>query len=130
MLPNREHIDFDCSRFGNAYSEGVKVIKPSVLADFWREHPDAEQPLKAWLDDAESAEWSDPIAVKKASTAASILKSGRVVFDIKGNDFRLVVWIQYEIQLILIKFIGTHAEYDKIDADTVGLPEKLKKGNQ
>lgn len=87
--------------------------------EFWERHPDAEQPLKAWCDEARSAVWRTPKDIKHYYRSASILKNRRVVFNIKGNDYRLIVAVAYEFGAAYIKFIGTHQQYDDIDAYTV-----------
>jgi mRNA interferase HigB len=79
----------------------------------------ARSQFDAWLKIAENATWRTPGDVKKSHPKASILKGGRAVFNIKGNDFRLIVLIQYQAGVLFIRFIGTHAEYDKIDAEKV-----------
>jgi mRNA interferase HigB len=79
----------------------------------------AQSQYDAWLDIATRASWRHPEDVKASHPKASILKSGRVVFNIKGNDYRLVARLQYQAGVLLIRFFGTHAEYDKIDAETV-----------
>ena len=79
----------------------------------------ARSQYQVWLDIASRARWRNPQDVKSSHPKASILKSGRVVFNIKGNDYRLVVAVQYELGVLAIRFFGTHAEYDKIDAETV-----------
>lgn len=97
----------------------MKIIALKTLRDFWVEHPDAEQPLKAWLDEARRAEWKSPVEIKEQYRSASILKNRRVVFNIKGNNYRLVVSVAYQRGWIFIKFIGTHKEYNSIEAETV-----------
>lgn len=99
----------------------MKVISIKMLKEFWEQdsHADAEQPLKAWFDEAKKAEWKTPQDVKDKYASASIIKNNRVVFNIKGNDYRLVVAIAYKIQVVYIKFIDTHAVYDTVDATTV-----------
>ena len=97
----------------------MKIIAIKTLRDFWTANPDAEQPLKAWVDEASKAEWKTPAEIKEQYRSASILKNRRVVFNIKGNDFRLVVAIAYRFGAIYIKFVGTHDEYNKIDVMTV-----------
>ena len=97
----------------------MRVIAVSTLRTYWDRHPDAEQPLKAWLQEASNAEWRQPSDIKAHSRSASVLKNRRVVFNIKGNDYRLVVAIAYQLQIVFVKFIGTHADYDLVDADTV-----------
>ena len=86
---------------------------------FWESHPDSEQYLKTWFDTAMNSGWKSPNEVKHIYASASILKDGRVVFNIKGNAYRLVVNLNFEKQWIFIRFIGTHEEYDKIDANTI-----------
>jgi mRNA interferase HigB len=95
------------------------VIAVSYLRQFWEKHPAAEQPLRAWVSAARAARWTQPAEVTAQFTTASVLKSRRVVFNIKGNDYRLVVAIAYRFGAVYVKFIGTHAEYDRVDADTV-----------
>lgn len=97
----------------------MRVIAISTLRQFWEKHPDAEQPIKAWTDEANQAHWSQPSDIKAQYRSASVLKDRRVVFNIKGNDYRLIVAIAYRLSIVYVKFIGTHAEYDKIDAETV-----------
>lgn len=81
---------------------------------------DAQGPLKAWLAEAGAAQWQSPNDIKQRYPRASIVGDNRVVFDIGGNKYRLVVHVNYGIGFVLIKFIGTHAEYDRVDAATVG----------
>ena len=97
----------------------VRVIAVATLRDFWQKHPDAEQPLKAWFEEATKASWSQPSDIKAQYRSASVLKNRRVVFNIKGNEYRLIVAIAYRLQVVFVKFIGTHTEYDDVDADTV-----------
>jgi mRNA interferase HigB len=97
----------------------VRVIAKATLRAFWAAFPDAEQPLKAWHDEVINARWQNPSDVMAIYRSASILKNGRVVFNIAGNKFRLVVAVYYPGQLVLIKFIGTHAQYDQIDANYI-----------
>lgn len=102
----------------------MRVIAFSSLREFWQEHRDAEQPLKAWYHEAKLANWDSPSRIKELYRTASILKAGRVVFNISGNRFRLVCQINYSARIAYVKFIGTHEEYDLIDAQTVD----MKKG--
>ena len=97
----------------------MRIISRKPLAKFWEEYPDSEQHLKAWYQIAGEAQWNTPQDVKDQYRNASILKDGRVVFNIKGNNFRLVVWINYGFFTIYIRFIGTHEEYDNIDVETI-----------
>lgn len=94
------------------------MIAVSTLRSFWKKHPDAEQPMKAWVEEAVNASWTQPSDIKAQYRSASILKIRRVVFNIKGNDFRLIVAIAYKMQIVYVKFVGTHQEYDAVDAET------------
>ncbi|AQX17980.1 MULTISPECIES: type II toxin-antitoxin system HigB family toxin [unclassified Bartonella] len=104
----------------------MKIVKISTLQTFWAQYPDAEQPLKAWVDETKNAQWRSPHDIKEKYKNASILKNNQVVFNIRGNDYRLIVSIFYPAGWLYIKFIGTHKQYDAIDANTVELKE-LKK---
>jgi mRNA interferase HigB len=100
----------------------VHVITRRKLQEFW-ERPgcgDAEQPLKAWFAEASAAKWRSPNDIKSRYRSASFVADRRVIFNICGNKYRLIVHVNYEIGVVLVKFIGTHAEYDEIDAATVG----------
>jgi len=96
----------------------MRMIAVSTLRSFWKKHPDAEQPMKAWVEEAVNASWTQPSDIKAQYRSASILKIRRVVFNIKGNDFRLIVAIAYKMQIVYVKFVGTHQEYDAVDAET------------
>ncbi len=89
------------------------------MREFWEKHEDSEQQLKSWFHEAEKAEWKNPNQIQAEYSTASILKENRVVFKIKGNNYRLIAKINYEYQIVWIRFIGTHAEYDKINANTI-----------
>jgi mRNA interferase HigB len=97
----------------------MRIISKKTLKDFWERESAAKAALEAWHAEARGAEWSSPVDVKASHGTASILKDGRVVFNIGGNRFRLVVWINYEFFTIYIRFVGTHKEYDEIDAQTI-----------
>lgn len=96
-----------------------RIIAKSTLREFWERHADSEQYLKTWYDTAKGASWCTPNDIKNAYVSASILKNGRVVFNIKGNSYRLIVKFNYERQWAFIRFIGTHIEYNKVDANTI-----------
>lgn len=96
-----------------------RIIAKSTLRKFWEKHPDSEQYLKTWYDVAKHADWNSPNAVKEAFVSASIIANNRIVFNIKGNNYRLIVKFNYHKQWMFIRFIGTHSEYDKIDASTI-----------
>ena len=99
----------------------MRIIAFKTLRDFFEkpEYSDSEVSLRAWYHDIKTAEWKNSNELKKQYKNASIIGEGRVVFNIKGNDYRLVVAIDYEFQAIFIRFIGTHRQYDKIDAKTI-----------
>ena len=99
----------------------MRIIAVSTLRDFWTRpgRQDAEQPLRTWDRVVRSAEWSKPSDVKQTFRRADVLKNGRAIFDIGGNKYRLVTAIHYRSKRVYVRFIGTHAEYDKIDAETI-----------
>ena len=97
----------------------VRVISATTLRNYWVENPRVERPLREWLSAAEGADWATPKDIKAFDSSASILKNGRVVFNIAGNKYRLVAHIAYQFRTVLIKFIGSHADYDEIDAQTI-----------
>lgn len=99
----------------------MRVIAKRTLREHW-ERPgrrDSEGPLKAWYAEAKAADWATPADVKKQYRSASILKSARVVFNICGNRYRLVVRINYDYRVVYVRFVGTHREYDRIDAEAI-----------
>jgi mRNA interferase HigB len=97
----------------------MRIIARSTLREYWQKHPDTEQPLKAWFDDTSRANWKTPSDIKDNYANVSIIANNRVIFNIKGNNHRLIVHIRYDISIVVIRFIGTHQEYDKIDATTI-----------
>ena len=97
----------------------LRIIAKKILRDFWNVHSDSEQQLKAWYQETSKVEWTGPNKIKLEYPSASFLADNRVVFNIKGNHYRLIVKINYDYQMIWIRFIGTHAEYDKINAKTI-----------
>ncbi|WP_324042428.1 type II toxin-antitoxin system HigB family toxin [Aeromonas caviae] len=97
----------------------MRIISKKALSNFWADHADAEEPLKAWHEEAKNAEWTTPQDIKNHYSSASFVGDNRVIFNIGGNKYRLVIFVRYEHQLCYIKFIGTHAEYDKINVLTV-----------
>lgn len=100
----------------------MRVIALSTLKAFWENdssHSVAIQPALAWYKHVLKANWKSPAEVKADFRSASILKDGRVVFNITGNKYRIIVWINYAYGVVYIRFIGTHAQYDQIDAQTI-----------
>ena len=96
-----------------------RIVAKSTLVEFWNKQPNSKAYLQTWYETARKAEWKNPNEIKSFYSTVSILKNSRVVFNIKGNDYRLVVKINYQKSWIFIRFIGTHEEYDKIDANTI-----------
>ena len=97
----------------------MRVIAKKILRDFWESHADSEQQLKAWYHETSKAEWKNPNEIKQEYPSASILNNNRVVFNIKGNNYRLIVKVNYDYQMVWIRFIGTHSEYGKINANEI-----------
>lgn len=97
----------------------MRVIAKKILREFWEKHNDCEDQLKSWYKEAEEANWQIPNDIKKEYPTASFLADNRVVFNIKGNHYRLIVKINYAFSIVFIRFVGTHAEYDKIDATKI-----------
>lgn len=100
----------------------MRIIAVSTLKAFWSGKPhlrDAQGPVLAWYREVMHADWTKPADVKTQFRNASILRDGRVVFNIGGNKYRVVVWINYPFRVVYIRFIGTHAQYDAIDAQTI-----------
>lgn len=97
----------------------MRVISKRILREFWELHPECKGQLQAWFSEAEKANWQSPADIKKEYPSASILKSKRVVFNIKGNTYWLIVRINYDYSLVWIRFIGTHEDYNKINAEEV-----------
>ena len=97
----------------------MRIIARRTLREFWTDHADAETALRAWYSDAEKAEWKTPEDIKQTYANASILGNNRVVFNIRGNTYRLIVAINYAFGIVYIRFVGTHTEYDKVDAETI-----------
>ncbi len=97
----------------------MRIIAVKTLKLFRQKHNDAEQPLKAWYAEARAAEWKSPVDIRKLYRTASILSNRRVVFNIKGNAYRLVTAINYSLRIVYIRFVGTHKEYDRINAEEI-----------
>ncbi len=97
----------------------VRIVAKSTLREFWAEHQDAEEPLLAWYREVEKGDWSEPAHVKAKYGNASILRDNRVVFNIKGNDYRLIVKINYPYRMLYVRFVGTHKEYDGVNAEEI-----------
>jgi mRNA interferase HigB len=97
----------------------LRIIAKRTLREFWEQNPDSEQQLFSWYRETSKVEWESPNEIKKQYASASILKNSRIVFNICGNKYRLIVEINFRRKWVFIRFIGTHKEYDKIDANNI-----------
>ena len=97
----------------------MRIIAKRTLRNFWERHANAEEPLLAWYREVLKEDWDTPAKVKEKYRSASIVGGNRVIFNIKGNDYRLVVRINYPVRIVYVRFVGTHAEYDAIDVEEV-----------
>lgn len=96
-----------------------RIFSKGTLRQFWEKYPETEQYLKTWYETAMNADWKSPNDVKTTYANVSVLKNQRLVFNIKGNSYRLIAKFNFEKQWIFIRFLGTHQEYDKINANTI-----------
>ncbi len=99
----------------------MQIANPKILTDFYSQpaYKSAEQPIRTWAKVVATAQWRMPMDVKRTFNSADILRDSRVIFDIGGNKYRVVAKINYPVGLMVVRFIGTHREYDKIDAQTI-----------
>ncbi len=97
----------------------MRIVAKSTLREFWAKHADAEEPLLAWYREVEKEDWSTPAHVKAKYGSVSVLGDNRVAFNIKGNDYRLIVKINYPYRMLYVRFVGTHTEYDGVNAEEV-----------
>ncbi len=97
----------------------MRIISKRPLREFWERYADAEGPLLGWYREVEKEEWATPVDVKAKYPSASIIGDNRVIFNIRGNTYRVVVKINYPGRIVYVRFVGTHAEYDRIDAREV-----------
>lgn len=96
-----------------------RIISKRTLVEFWEKHPDSKIHIETWYETVRNAKWSKPSDVKSFYAKASILKNSRIVFNIKGNEYRLVVKVEYKKQWIFVRFIGTHEQYNQIDSNYI-----------
>jgi len=97
----------------------MRIISKKILKDFWKRYNDSEQQLKAWHYEVKNALWNNPYDLKNHFRNASIINSKRVVFNIKGNDYRLVTDIEYRLKIVFVIWIGTHSDYDKLNIENL-----------
>ncbi|HET6252803.1 MAG TPA: type II toxin-antitoxin system HigB family toxin [Puia sp.] len=105
----------------------MRVIAVKTLKEFWKAFPDAEQAILTWYDEVEAAQWNSPNELKRQYCNASILTEKRVIFNIHGNSYRLIVDIEYRLKIVFIVWFGTHKQYDKIDVKKVSYVKTNKK---
>ena len=105
---------------GSCYAGTMQVIALRTLRQFWEKHPQAAVPIKVWYAMVSKTEWANPAEIKSQfGLSVDFVGDNRVIFDLGGNKYRLVVHVSYTFKRVLVKFIGTHAEYDKINAETI-----------
>jgi len=97
----------------------MRIISRKALRKFWEKHPDAHQPLQAWYIDVKHSNWKKPADIKSIYQTASFVSNNRVVFNIKGNQYRIIVVVEYRRGSVYIRFVGTHSEYNHIDATKI-----------
>lgn len=116
MFPKWEH---SCCTTWVVYSGVMRVISRKPLRELAKRYPEAKTELDAWFHETEAAKWETPAQLKEKYGNARFLKSGRVVFNICGNKYRLVVQINYAYSIVFVRFAGTHREYDRINAEEI-----------
>ena len=104
---------------GTIYIISVRVISKEILVEYYEKHKETKSQLESWYHEAKNAEWNTPQEIKQKYASASIIGGNRIVFNIKGNKYRLVTKINYRMKIVYIKFIGTHKEYDKINVEEI-----------
>lgn len=97
----------------------MRIISRRILREFWERYPDSAIPLQTWFHDVERTTWSSPADIKAVYRNASFVANNRVVFNVKGNHYRLVVVVVYQYSMVYIRFVGTHEEYDRMDVTTI-----------
>jgi mRNA interferase HigB len=105
----------------------MRLFNRAILRDFWQRHPDAEQPLRAWFAEVESGAWTGPAEVRKRYRTADFVGNDRIIFNIGGNKYRLIVMVRYAKPtskpplsgMVFVRFLGTHAAYNRVDAATI-----------
>lgn len=97
----------------------MRIFSRSTLRDFWEIHPDSQIALADWFNQVKNAEWKNLNEIIHQFSNVSLLQNNRVVFNIRGNKYRLIVWVELERKHVFVKFIGTHADYNKIDANKI-----------
>jgi len=123
--PVRVGLDPVVTRMVTCYDVNMQVIARRTLREFWARYPHAEGPIRAWVAIAAKARWANPAEIKRQfGSTVDFVGDNRVIFDLGGNKYRLVVHVSFSFGRLLVKFIGTHAEYDRIDPETVSWRKK------
>lgn len=119
-------VDDDCHQIGDMIVDLVmQVIARRTLGEFWLRHPRAEGPIRAWFAIAAKARWANPTEIKRQfGNTVDLVSDNRVIFDLGGNKYRLIVHVSFAFGRVLVKFIGTHAEYDRINPESVSWRRK------
>jgi len=97
----------------------MRIFSRKILREFWEKHPDAQNPLQTWYLDVKHTNWEKSSDIKVVYQTASFLKNNRIIFNIKGNTYRIVIVVHYKNGDVFIRFVGTHSEYDRIDANKI-----------
>jgi mRNA interferase HigB len=97
----------------------MRIVSRKALREFWEKYPDAERALRAWHHDVKRADWDSPNDIRREYANASIVANNRVVFNIRGNSFRIIAAVNYRYKMVYVRFVGTHREYDAVDAATI-----------
>ena len=105
----------------------MRIIATNTIQNYWEDYPESEQALKAWIQEAEKAKWGSPQELKGHFRSASILTRKRIIFNINGNRYRLIVDIEFRLQIIFVVWFGDHNDYDQIDAQTIAYDKTNKK---
>jgi mRNA interferase HigB len=117
-------------QFGNIFVSlllTMRVIAIKTLKDYWEEYPQSKQALLSWYEEAEAAQWNHPNELKEQYRNAAIITEKRVIFNIHGNSYRLIVDIEYRLKIVFVVWLGTHKQYDNIDAKKVSYVKTNKK---
>lgn len=97
----------------------MRIIALKTIKEFWNKHPETEQQLRAWYDEVKKADWRKPNDLLREFPNVRVIKNDRAIFNVKGNKYRLVIAVKYDFKIVYIRFIGTHKEYDKINAEEI-----------
>lgn len=97
----------------------MRILAKKILRDFWEKNPETKEQLKSWYQETSKSNWTNPNYVKEEFPNSRLIPNNRVIFNIKGNQYRLIVRVNYKYQMVYVRFIGTHEDYDKIDPTNI-----------